>query len=119
MNREIKFRAFVKSQNKIINLHGFNKDYVFEDSLDSPEVGNNIFHIEDVILIQYTGLKDKNGVEIYEFDILEHSIDKCLPRLIVNWNKTNCEFRINNGIDYHFNQESCNKLTIIGNIYEK
>jgi len=66
--REIKFRAWNladKKWDKVSEVFGMN-DY-FRD------LGNGVFRFNrgDVILMQYTGLKDKNGKEIYEGDILD------------------------------------------------
>ena len=62
MNREIKFRAWLVDG--MFDWGELRNDYadVFEDGLSGER---------DVILMQYTGLKDKNGKEIYEGDILE------------------------------------------------
>lgn len=73
MSREIEFRAWDK-KNKIMIPDVPNKSPILEfvnagtKNQDSIIVGYEIN--PDLILMQYTGLKDKNGKKIYEGDIV-------------------------------------------------
>lgn len=64
MNREIKFRVWSLDEKEWM------KYPTQEDFISQKEDFNNIFDNENVVFQQFTGLKDKNGKEIYEGDII-------------------------------------------------
>ena len=82
MKREIKFRFWDKELHKMGKEYelqcgdggswgNFNKDYI-DEYYSERETSNSI-------LMQFTGLKDINGNEVYEGDILETEWTKTMP----------------------------------------
>jgi uncharacterized phage protein (TIGR01671 family) len=74
-NRIIKLRAWDEKLKRMINSIEEDGDYVvsFSGEVKCIKYGSTPFNIrlpQDLILMQSTGLTDKNGVEIFEGDVV-------------------------------------------------
>jgi len=102
MNREIKFRGWnAKMKNMENDLSA--RSWLFHNLDKSP----------DLIIMEYTGLKDRNHKDIYEGDILKNFFNVNL--YVVEFKRG--EFVCEKGI-HVLGRSLWEKAEIIGNIYE-
>lgn len=144
MSNRFKFRAWQKEDQKMLVVVGvsyginINTGCTEIIGIDCAEVtdgrckfAGGDHDADEVILMQSTGLKDKNGVEIFEGDIVEvadcgcdylrtksiHAVEWCLDDeypafdLVPTWDSEL------NSFSSLFNQ-SCFEVEVIGNIHD-
>lgn len=130
MNRELKFKALDKIDNKVkdvINID-FSKNivglYYLDESKKEYLPGVGEFYTDTycerklsaVALMEYTGIKDKNDVELYEGYIYNMG-DKNILYTVV-WNDTGFMGKQLGSNSYDGLSHLKEKIEIVGNIYE-
>ena len=123
--REIKFRAWDKENNRMVNIPVGVYPNDPESTRQPPDHSISSDGIivstesNTMVLMQYTGLKDKNDKEIYEGDIVRIKIHPSHPKLfeVYFFEGAYCIRETNNLVGLLGNWRK-GSTEILGNIYE-
>lgn len=145
--REIKFRAWDNGiMKKFIRIPFFvgsdGTPYKDNDPYGLDMSGRrSISPLQDIVIMQYTGLKDKDGKEIYEGDIIADpdnfgcttgwgggEYDECPNKKLIVWDEVDAKFKLDfinekyrgRGVSgFSLCKGNCaSRFEVIGNIYE-
>jgi len=123
--RDIKFRCWDTENKEMLEV----QELDYEDSYNGQPMirttmYSDYFDTEDMILMQYVGLKDKNGKEIYEGDIVKFRFKDDREEFsdligYIEYQTTFTAFRImSNQGSFKIDITEIKFIEVIGNIYK-
>lgn len=117
MSREIKFRVYDKEKNMWTNFKILDNIMYFMDKNTGVWFHEKYKAKERFALMQYTGIKDKNDVEIYEGDIVILNDAEEENRCVVKY-KYGSYILVDGDLRENLSNVENRFLEVIGNIYE-
>ncbi|GAB0170526.1 YopX family protein [Lysinibacillus sp. CTST325] len=122
--REINFRIRVKSTNELSNIARI--DFISKEVFALKQLDGYleefIYTFDEVDFIESTGLKDENGKEIHEGDIVQSIYDETYVSVVEycteNIGSCGCCYDEFEGVGFKAKDLKLKECIVIGNIYE-
>ncbi|WP_336162098.1 YopX family protein [Fusobacterium polymorphum] len=119
--KEFKMKAWLKKENKMVSIIGIDLNYQYIRYTDDGNLFKDDYKIaefKDIELLQFTGVKDKAGQEVYEADVIKFNdgIDDIYG--LISYDDEDAVYCVSyeNVTEYLLNMAG--DFEIVGNIFE-
>ena len=119
--KELKIKAWLKKEKKMVSIIGIDFNYEYIRYTEDDNLFNSDYKVaefKDIELLQFTGLKDNGGQELYEADVIKFNdgIDDIYG--LISYDDEDGTYRVSyENITEHLSERE-GDFEIIGNIFE-
>ena len=119
--REFKIKAWLKKEKKMVAIIGIDFNYEYIRYTEDSNLFNENYktaEFKDIELLQFTGLKDNGGQELYEADVIKFNdgIDDIYG--LISYDDEDGAYRVSyENITEHLSERE-GDFEIVGNIFE-
>ena len=119
--KEFKMKAWLKREKKIVAIIGIDFNYEYIRYTEDSNLFNENYktaEFKDIELLQFTGLKDNGGQELYEADVIKFNdgIDDIYG--LISYDDEDGAYRVSyENITEHLSERE-GDFEIVGNIFE-
>lgn len=119
--KELKIKAWLKKENKMVSIIGIDFNYEYIRYTEDDNLFNENYktaEFKNIELLQFTGLKDNGGQELYEADVIKFNdgIDDIYG--LISYDDEDGTYRVSyENITEHLSDRE-GDFEIVGNIFE-
>lgn len=119
--KELKIKAWLKKEKKMVSIIGIDFNYEYIRYTEDDNLFNSDYKVaefKDIELLQFTGLKDNGGQELYEADVIKFNdgVDDIYG--LISYDDEDGTYRVSyENITEHLSERE-GDFEIIGNIFE-
>lgn len=119
--KELKIKAWLKKEKKMVSIIGIDFNYEYIKYTEDDNLFNENYktaEFKNIELLQFTGLKDNGGQELYEADVIKFNdgIDDIYG--LISYDDEDGTYRVSyENITEHLSERE-GDFEIVGNIFE-
>ena len=119
--KELKIKAWLKKEKKMVSIIGIDFNYEYIRYTEDDNLFNSDYKVaefKDIELLQFTGLKDNGGQELYEADVIKFNdgVDDIYG--LISYDDEDGTYRVSyENITEHLSERE-GDFEIVGNIFK-